>query len=88
MMLFTEMKADQYTTSRTATRGREDPGREADLPSGSESKKKTASGVLANRFCREMEKGALGLSQDKMVLVREKKDEIEKVCCVNDQQRD
>jgi hypothetical protein len=29
---------------------------------------------------RELEKGALGLPQDKVVLVREKKEEIEKVC--------
>ena len=31
-------------------------------------------------MAREMEKGALGLPQDKMALVREKKEEIEKVC--------
>ena len=31
---------------------------------------------------KEVEKGALGLPQEKMALVREKKDEIEKVCLI------
>lgn len=75
-IMFAELKRDRFderscSGSRTSSRGREDPGGEA--------KKKTAPGMLNNRFCREMEKGALGLSQDRMALVREKKDEIEKV---------
>ena len=76
------MKRDHHYDDRSCSSSRSSRGRDdTDLPSGGESnaKKKSATGMINNRFCREMEKGALGLSQDKMVLVREKKDEIEKV---------